>query len=484
MDNNENKNLNAAPQDISAEPQDNAAPQESAANESSVETVAADTESAKKHMGCPKGSKNGVRAAKAAEGKKSAKRGRKNAAAADTAKSGAADTSLTEVKITAKAANSAAKAPTRAKRAPKASAASHGEQYDAVRDAIDTKLSRYFGTTPEDASEGQMYKAVVLTVKDILTQKRGEYHDLMKKKHAKRVYYMCMEFLVGRSLRNNIMNLGMLEPYRDVLSDMGFSLDKLYEREPDPGLGNGGLGRLASCFMDSLTSLDYVANGFSLCYEYGLFRQRIIDGIQLELPDIWMPEGDVWLVPRADKTFTVRLGGHITEKWHDGRLDITHEGYEEVQAVPYDMMISGADCEAVNVLRLWKSQNVPQFNMSLFSQGQYVKALEESTNAEVISKVLYPSDNHTEGKLLRLTQQYFLVSASLQCIIADHLAAYGTLTNFTDKVAIHLNDTHPALCIPELMRILLDVYSYSWEHAWDVCRHVFSYTNHTVLPEA
>ncbi len=353
-----------------------------------------------------------------------------------------------------------------------------------IRDSIVSKLSRYYAINPEEASELQMYKAVSLCVKDELTKKAAEFKNQYKKQHKKKLYYLCMEFLVGRQLRNNLRNLGLAEEYGEVLSELGFDIDKIYSCEPDPGLGNGGLGRLAACFMDSLTTLDYHATGFSLCYEYGLFKQRIIDGEQVELPDVWMPDGDVWLVPRQDKTFTVRFGGHVSEKWNNGRLEVVYEDYEELQAVPYDMMISGADSNAVNKLRLFKARPVQNFDMGLFSQGQYIKAMEDSNNADIISKVLYPSDNHVEGKFLRLSQQYFLVSASLQSIISDHLAAYGTLSNLADKVAIHINDTHPALIIPEMMRVLIDVYSYDWDKAWSVVKRTVTYTNHTVMPEA
>jgi glycogen/starch/alpha-glucan phosphorylases len=352
-----------------------------------------------------------------------------------------------------------------------------------IKSTLESKLSRYFGVTPQEADQDQIYKATILTVRDILAQKRATYRDKIKKQRAKKVYYLCMEFLIGRSLKNNLHNLGIVSEYEEALRDMGFDLGELYEMEPDPGLGNGGLGRLAACFMDSLSSLDYPATGFSLCYEYGLFKQKIIDGNQVELPDHWMEKGDHWLIPRTDKTFTVRFDGHISEKWENGKCTVTHEDYSEVQAVPYDIMISGSDSDAVNNLRIWKADTT-KFNLGLFSQGEYVKSMQDNTDAKFISKVLYPADDHTEGKLLRLSQQYFLVSASLQNIISDHLAVYGTLYNFADKVAIHINDTHPALCVPELMRILMDVYSYSWESAWDVVTRVVSYTNHTVLPEA
>ncbi len=353
-----------------------------------------------------------------------------------------------------------------------------------LKEALESKLKRYFGIEPKEATEEQMYRAVVLTVKDILMRKRGDQHNKLKTTHSKRVYYMCMEFLIGRSLKTNLCNLGLDNEYREILKDIGFDLENIYNKETDAGLGNGGLGRLAACFMDSLTTLGYSATGFSICYEYGLFRQKIVEGTQVELPDVWLPEGESWLVPRSDKAYTVRFGGKVVEKWLDGKCDIAYEDAEEIRAVPYDMMVSGSDTDACNYLRLWKAHNVTNFNMALFSQGQYMKATEENAKTEIISKVLYPSDNHDEGKLLRLTQQYFLCSASLQSIISDHLAAYGTLDNFTEKVAIHLNDTHPALCVPELMRILIDTYSYSWEEAWRMTTGVFSYTNHTVMPEA
>ena len=353
-----------------------------------------------------------------------------------------------------------------------------------IKKALESKVSRYFGCALTDATETQIYKSVILTVRDILTNKKAEYKKAIKKNHPKRVYYLCMEFLIGRSLKNNLRNLGLADDYASVLSDLGFDIEKLYAREPDPGLGNGGLGRLAACFMDALTTQDYPAMGFSICYEYGLFKQRIVDGSQVELPDVWMDGAGVWLVPRTDKTMSIRFGGTVSENWKNGRCEIVNTDYEEIQAVPYDMMISGADCSAVSTLRLWKAENVNNFNMKLFSQGEYIKAMEENNNAEVISKVLYPADATPEGKMLRLSQQYFFVSASLQSIIADHLAMYGTLRNFSEKVAIHINDTHPAVCIPEMMRIFMDIYSYSWEDAWNIVKSTVSYTNHTVMPEA
>ena len=354
-----------------------------------------------------------------------------------------------------------------------------------VKELLEGVLQRHFGCTAAEASREQMYKAAAISVKNLLSDKRSVYKKKVNAAGAKRVYYMCMEFLLGRSLKTNLCNLGLTASYEKALKSLGFSLGDLYECEPDAGLGNGGLGRLAACFMDSLSSLDYPATGFSLCYEYGLFKQMIVDGMQVELPDIWLPGGEVWLVPRTDRIYKVHFGGRVQENWkEDGHCEIVYEDGEDYEAVPYDMMISGADSSAVSQLRLWRARNIQNFNMGLFTQGQYTKALEETNSAEIITKVLYPSDNHTEGKLLRLTQQYFLVSASVQSIIRDHMAVYGTLENLPDKVAIHINDTHPALCIPELMRILIDQYRFSWDRAWDIVTRTVSYTNHTVMPEA
>jgi len=353
-----------------------------------------------------------------------------------------------------------------------------------IKANIETKLARSFGCSVKEASREQLYRACALTVRDILSEKRQAFKTRVNEKGAKRVYYMCMEFLVGRSLKTNLCNLGLDKVYEEALSSTGYTLEDLYTCEPDAGLGNGGLGRLAACFMDSLSSLDYPATGFSICYEYGLFKQKIIDGTQVEMPDNWLPGGDVWLVPRTDRTFRVRFGGQIKESWDSGRLEIIYENADEIKAVPYDMMMSGANSDAVSQLRLWKAEDIDDFNMNLFSEGQYRRALEKSVNAEIICKVLYPSDNHYEGKLLRLTQQYFMVSASCQSIVRDHMAVYGNIRTLADKAAVHINDTHPALCVPELMRILMDDYCLGWDEAWGIVSRMISYTNHTVLPEA
>lgn len=349
---------------------------------------------------------------------------------------------------------------------------------------IQGKLSRYFGVSPKEATTDQIYKAVVMSVRDILLEKRQQFHKVMKSKKGKRVYYLCMEFLLGRSLKNNIYNLGLNEEYENALKYFGLTLEDLYEQEPDAGLGNGGLGRLAACFMDALATGNYPAMGYSIRYDYGLFKQKIVDGWQTELPDIWLPGGEVWLTQRSDKSCTVKFDGWVKENWSENGLQVTYGGYKEVEAVAYDMMISGKDCEAVSVLRLWRARNISRFDMKLFSQGDYLRCMQEENEAEVISKVLYPADDHYEGKSLRLKQQYFLVSASLQNIINDHKHRYGPLNLLPQQAAIHINDTHPALAIPELMRLLMDENGFTWDDAWNITTSVFAYTNHTVMPEA
>ncbi len=350
---------------------------------------------------------------------------------------------------------------------------------------ISGKLSRYFGVTPLEATKEQVYKAVVMCVKDILLEKRSAFNKKYRAKGGKRVYYLCMEFLLGQSLKNNTYNLSIQEAFNKALkSRFNCSLEELYEIEPDAGLGNGGLGRLAACFMDALASQNYPAMGHSIRYEYGLFKQKIVDGWQMELPDIWLPGGEVWLTQRMDKTFKIKFDGHIEEEWTENGLVSHHYDAKEVEAVPFDMMISGKDSEAVSVLRLWKAQNIREFDMKTFSQGDYMRSMQEDNEAELISKVLYPSDNHFEGKSLRLKQQYFLVSAALQDIVSDHKKRYGSLDFLPDKAAIHINDTHPALCIPELMRILIDDNGYTWDAAWSIVTRTVAYTNHTVMSEA
>lgn len=346
------------------------------------------------------------------------------------------------------------------------------------------KLTRYFGVSLPEASREQIYKAVVMSVRDIMLEKRQKFHLKAKAAKSKRVYYLCMEFLMGRSLKNSIYNLGIAGAIGGALKSLHLSLDELYEEEPDAGLGNGGLGRLAACFLDGLATQNYPAMGFSICYQYGLFKQKIIDGWQIEMPDVWLPGGEAWLTQRSDKQFIVRFDGELEEKWTDHGMETIYHNAKEVEAVALDMMVSGANSEAVSVLRLWRSRAVQKFDMQLFSQGNYDEVMRDESDAELISKVLYPSDNHYEGKSLRLKQQYFLVSASLQCIVSDHKRRYGSLSSLAQLAAIHINDTHPALAIPELMRILVDDNYFSWNTAWNLTTATCAYTNHTVLSEA
>lgn len=353
-----------------------------------------------------------------------------------------------------------------------------------AQEMIAGKLTRYFGVSAKEATREQIYKAVVMSIKDIMLQKRQKFYLKNKKAKAKRVYYLCMEFLMGRSLKNSIYNLGIENAIQGALKKFKVSLEDLYEEEPDAGLGNGGLGRLAACFLDGLATQNYPAMGFSILYQYGLFKQKIVDGWQLELPDVWLPGGDVWLTQRTDRQFIVRFDGEVEEKWTEHGMEIIYHNAKEIEATAYDMMVSGADSEAVSVLRLWQSRAVQNFDMKLFSMGNYDEAMRDDSNAQLISKVLYPSDNHTEGKSLRLRQQYFLVSASLQCIVSDHKRRYGSLSLLPEMAAIHINDTHPALAVPELMRILVDENFFEWDTAWNIVTSTCAYTNHTVLAEA
>lgn len=348
---------------------------------------------------------------------------------------------------------------------------------------LESKLMHNFGVNPEQASDEFFYKACVLAVLDIMRDIKADFNKRADEQEKKRVYYLSMEFLMGRSLKNNLYNLGLSSVVEKSLKKYGVKLDNLYELEPDAGLGNGGLGRLAACFLDSLTSTNYPAMGYSIRYEFGIFRQKFVDGWQTEMPDFWLPGGRVWLQKRNGSAVDVSFGGRIEEKWDGEYHQVNVVDSQTVHAVPYDLMVAGLGGKSVNVLRLW-SAKAPAIDMSEFNQGNYVRALEEQSMAEVISKILYPEDTHPEGKSLRLRQQYFLVSASIQDILNRHLSKYGTLENLSDKAAIHINDTHPALVIPELMRFLLDECGYDWDKAWDITCKTTAYTNHTVMREA
>ena len=351
-----------------------------------------------------------------------------------------------------------------------------------AKKAISDKLSHFFGVDTKTATDEQYYKAVAMIIRDRLSQMNSEFRNEAKGQDSKEVYYLCMEFLMGRSLKNNLYNLDLTDTFKKALESFDVNLDKLYEKEPDAGLGNGGLGRLAACYLDGLATNGFQSMGYSIRYEAGIFKQKLVDGWQTELPDFWLPGGEVWLVPREERAVEVKFEGRVDESW-DG--DFHHVDYKDcntVTAVPYDMYVSGKG-KGVSRLRLWASRK-PELDMGLFNSGSYIKAMEQSAMAEAISKVLYPADNTPEGKSLRLRQQYFLVSASIQDIIQRHLTKYGTLDNLPDKVAIHINDTHPTMAIPELMRIMLDECGYDWDTAWSLVTRTVAYTNHTVMKEA
>lgn len=352
-----------------------------------------------------------------------------------------------------------------------------------AKELITNKLSHFFGVTPDEATYEHYYKAIALILRDMMMQGRKEFHNESKKSDSKKVYYLCMEFLMGRSLKNNLFNLNLTKTMESALKDFGIKLEKLYDCEPDAGLGNGGLGRLAACYLDGLATQGYFAKGYTILYEYGIFKQKLVDGWQTEMPDFWLPGGEIWLVPREEESVDVKFEGWVEEAWYEQYHHVEHRDCKTVKAIPYDMYVSGKDGKGISVLRLW-SAKAPGLDMDMFNQGDYMRAMEQNAMAEVISKVLYPSDNHPEGKSLRLRQQYFLVSASIQDIINNHLHIYGRIDNLAEKIAIHINDTHPTLAIPELMRILLDECGYGWDEAWKIVTDTIAYTNHTVMAEA
>ena len=356
----------------------------------------------------------------------------------------------------------------------------------AFKAAVKDNVKTLYRKTIDEATPQQLFQAVSYAVKDVIiddwieTQKRYDETD------AKTVYYMSMEFLMGRALGNNLINMTAYKDVKEALEEMNIDLNVIEDQEPDAALGNGGLGRLAACFLDSLATLNYPAYGCGIRYRYGMFKQKIKDGYQVEVPDNWLKEGNPFEVRREEYAKEVRFGGNIRfEKDPATGKDIfIQENYESVMAVPYDMPISGYGTNNIARLRLWKAQSPIALDMKLFSSGEYLKALEKHALAETISMVLYPEDNHREGQSLRLKQQYFLVSATLQDICAKHKAKYGTLENFAHKHVLHINDTHPTLVIPELMRILMDENDMSWEQAWNITSQSVAYTNHTVMPEA
>ena len=354
-----------------------------------------------------------------------------------------------------------------------------------IKEELLEKLSTTFGCGIEEATDEQVYQALAMMVRDEVMQRRSVSRGVRKQTGSNKEYYLSAEFLVGRALYNNMVNLVNEGNYLKALDELGIDKSVIFEEEPEPGLGNGGLGRLAACFLDSLTTLKLPAMGCSIRYEFGLFRQKLVDGYQVEVPDNWLDWGNVWEIPRPEQTVEVHFGGRVVPYDDHGRMRFAHENYTTVLAVPYDIPTLGYDTTMVNFLRVWSARSPKQIDMQSFNSGQYVKAMAERELAEVISKILYPNDDSYQGKELRLKQQYFFSSASVQYAVSDFLKVYGpNWSIFPDKVAIHINDTHPAVAIPELMRVLMDEHDLGWDEAEDICRRTFAYTNHTVLQEA
>ena len=345
------------------------------------------------------------------------------------------------------------------------------------------KLMSECNVTLDAASADQLYRCLAMITRQIMSDRQKQYQSKVLGEGKKQVYYLCMEFLMGRSLRTSLFNLGLNEVAESVLADADVKIDTIYEQEPDAGLGNGGLGRLAACYLDGMATDGIPGTGYSILYEYGIFKQKIVDGWQQETADNWLPGGQVWIKSHPDQAQEIRFDGQAIETWEGGFHHVKYENYNSVIAVPNDMYVAGYGSNGVSKLRLWQAK-APSFDMSSFNAGNYNTAISQSASAELISKILYPNDNHTEGKILRLRQQYFFSAASIADILQNHLNQYGTLDNLPDKVAIQLNDTHPTVAIPEMMRILLDECSYEWDAAFDICRKVFAYTNHTVMSEA
>ncbi len=351
-----------------------------------------------------------------------------------------------------------------------------------MRGALEDKLCAHFGVIGEEATDEQVFQASAMVIREIMSRLLALERT---EKPAKEVHYLSMEFLMGRSLMKNAYNLGVADALIGALEDMGRSAADIFELEPDAGLGNGGLGRLAACYMDSMATENISATGYTLCYELGIFRQKIENGGQVEVADDWKSSAESWLIPRYEDTVEIKFGGRVEENWdYFGNCHAELKDYDTVLAVPRDMLIAGYGGNHVNSLRLWEAHSPNSLDMYRFSEGKYVQSLEQRTMAEVITKVLYPADDHIEGKTLRLKQQYFFVSATAQTIVREHRRRWGDVRSFAEHHVIQINDTHPALMIPELMRIFMDEDGLGWDEAWDVVSHCMAYTNHTVMSEA
>ncbi|CBW15656.1 glycogen phosphorylase [Haemophilus parainfluenzae T3T1] len=351
---------------------------------------------------------------------------------------------------------------------------------EGVKKAIVYKLIFLIGRSPKEASQRDWLNATLHAVRDLVTEGWITTARQSRAEETRRVYYLSMEFLIGRTLSNAMIAEGIYDVAQKALAELNVDLEEIIEKEVDPGLGNGGLGRLAACFMDSLATLAIPAMGYGIRYEYGMFRQKIENGQQVERPDDWLEKGAPWEFMRPSKRFSIDFGGHI---YFEGKKCIWNPA-EKVTALAYDQMIPGYKNDSASTLRLWSAHGGESFNLEEFNRGDHLAAVATRSANQNLSRVLYPDDSTWNGRELRLRQEYFLVSASLQDILRRHFRTHGTLDNLADKVAIHLNDTHPTLAIPELMRILIDLHGYSWQKAWDVTRRIFSYTCHTLMSEA
>ena len=348
---------------------------------------------------------------------------------------------------------------------------------------LQDKLTSEYGVELNVASNQQIYRSLALICRQMMSENHKKFQSKAIGTGTKQVYYLCMEFLMGRSLKMSLFNLGLDEVAKKALADADINLDSIFEEEPDAGLGNGGLGRLAACYLDGMATTGICGTGYSILYEYGIFKQKIVDGWQQERADNWLPGGQVWLKSHPDQAVEIRFDGEIHENWDNGFHYIQHTNYNSVMAIPSDMYVQGYDGKGVAKLRLWQAK-APDFDMSSFSLGNYNTAMSKNANAELISKVLYPNDNHVEGKILRLRQQYFFISATVQRVVERFKKHHTNFHELPDKVAFQLNDTHPTVAVAELMRVLVDENDVPWDDAWEITRKVCAYTNHTIMAEA
>ena len=355
---------------------------------------------------------------------------------------------------------------------------------ETLKESIIDNMKNLYRKTIDEATPQQVYQAVAYAVKDVIIDQWIATHKAYDENDAKIVYYLSMEFLMGRALGNNMINIGAQKEIREILAELGSDLNTIEDQEPDPALGNGGLGRLAACFLDSLATLGYPAYGCGIRYHYGMFKQKIENGYQIEVPDEWLKNGYPFELRRAEYATEVKFGGYVKTVWENGRNKFIQEGYRSVMAIPYDMPIVGYGNNMVNTLRIWDAQPLNSFSLQAFDKGDYQKAVEEENLAKNLVEVLYPNDNHYSGKELRLKQQYFFISASVQRAVAKYKETHSDIHKLPEKVIFQLNDTHPTVAIAELMRILLDVEGLEWDEAWDITTKCCAYTNHTIMSEA